>query len=82
MSYFGPQNEIGMVVALVFMPNDDHSMSTGLTMYGSVRHVRSVLLHGSHPSPKVGATMAGKSAFSPRWCLICQRSVKNIPYER
>lgn len=51
-------------------------------MYGSSRDVRSVLLHGSHPFPKVGATMAGNSAFSPRWCLVCQRSVKNIPYER
>lgn len=63
MSYLGPQNDIGMVATLTAMPNFDVDRST---MHGPLRDVRSVLLHGSHPFPKVAATMAGRSAFSPR----------------
>lgn len=65
-SYFGPQNDIGMVATLAATLNFDRSMTIGSIIYGSFRVVRSVLLHRSHPFPEVGATMAGRSAFSPR----------------
>ena len=66
MSCFGPQNDISVMATLAIMPTFEHSMSIRSTIHGSLRDVRSVLLHRSHPFPKVGATMAGRSAFSPR----------------